>query len=96
MIWTAYNKPRDPLHLEVGRLSARHALRRFAKTVRDHIDGILGFFSWHGQTSGLCEGINNKVKLALHKAFGVHSSGAFASMVYLQCGGFDLPLRPPR
>ena len=65
-------------------------LRRFATTARKHLEGILGFFRWHGQTSGVCEGMNNKIKLAIHRAFGFRSVEALASMVFLCCGDIDL------
>jgi transposase len=71
-------------------LSRRKPLRRFANTVRRNIDGILGFFEWNRQTSGLCEGINNKIKLAIHRAFGFHSVEALGAMVYLCCGGINI------
>lgn len=48
--------------------SRREPLRKFANTVRKYIDGILGFFRWHGQTSGPLEGMNNKTKLLIHRA----------------------------
>jgi len=70
--------------------SRREPLRRFAKTVRAHMDGILGYFKFWRITSGPIEGNNNKVKLAIHRAFGFHSVEALMSMVYLCCSGIDL------
>ena len=70
--------------------SRRKPLRKFAKTVRKHIDGILGFFRWHGQTSGPLEGMNNKIKLLIHRAFGFRSVPALMAMIHLCCSGIDL------
>jgi len=67
--------------------SRRKPLRRFAKTVRKHLDGILGYFRYWGTTSGVVEGTNNKIKLAVHRAYGFHSVTALMSMVYLCCAG---------
>lgn len=68
-------------------LSRREPLRRFATTVRKNMKGILGFFRWWGTTSAVLEGTNNKIKLAIHRAFGFHSVHALMAMVYLCCGG---------
>jgi transposase len=73
-------------------LSRREPLRRFANTVRKHMEGILGFFRWWGTTSGLVEGINNKIKLAIHRAYGFHSVDALMAMVYLCCSGLKIAL----
>jgi transposase len=70
-------------------LSRLDPLRRFARTVRDHLDGILGYFHW-GRTNAKLEGTNNKIKLAIHRAFGFHSVSSLMAMVYLCCGGLDL------
>jgi len=58
--------------------------------VRDHGDGILGFIRWHGMTNARLEGIANKVKLCIHRAFGFGSVDALMAMVLLCCGGIDL------
>jgi len=70
-------------------LSRLEPFRRFARTVREHIEGIVGHFTW-GRTNSRLEGINNKIKLAIHRAFGFHSLPALMAMVYLCCGGLDL------
>ena len=67
--------------------SRRKPLRKFANTLRKHLDGILGFFRWYGMSNGPVEGTNNKIKLAIHRAYGFHSVDALMSMVYLCCGG---------
>lgn len=66
-------------------------LRKFARTVRKHLDGILMFFRYPGTTNAMSEGMNNKIKLLIHKAFGFHSVTALMAMIYLCCTGIRLP-----
>lgn len=71
-------------------LSRREPLRKFARTVREHIDGILGFMRWEGITNANLEGMANKIKLCIHKAFGFHSVDSLIGMVHLCCSGISL------
>jgi transposase len=73
-------------------LSRRQPLRRFAKTVRAHMDGILSYFRYGNPTNATLEGTNNKIKLIIHKAFGFHSVEALMAMVYLCCTDMNLGL----
>lgn len=66
-------------------------LRKFAKTVRAHLEGILMFIRSYGQTNAVAEGTNNKIKLLIHKAYGFHSVTALMSMIFLCCTGITLP-----
>ena len=75
-------------------LSRIEPLRRFAKTMRKHAKHILGFFRQNGVTSSLSEGLNNKIKLVIHRAFGFADISALMSMVYLCCGPIDPGLLP--
>ncbi len=71
-------------------LSRLEPLRRFAKTVREHIDGILGFIRHGGKTNAALEGMNNKIKMIMHRAFGFRSLPALIAMIHLCCSGIDL------
>jgi len=71
-------------------LSRRDPLRKFANTIREHISGILGFMRWDGITNANLEGMNNKIKLCIHKAFGFHSTDALIGMIHLCCSGITL------
>lgn len=71
-------------------LSRREPLRKFARTLRKHIEGILGFFRHWRQTSGPIEGMNNKIKLAIHRAYGFHSLSSLMGMIHLCCSGINL------
>ena len=66
-------------------------LEKFARTVRNHLHGILGFFRRDRTTSGLAEGMNNKIKLVIHRAFGFADTKALMAMVYLCCTGLKIP-----
>lgn len=68
-------------------LSRREPLRRFAKTVREKIDGIVGFFRHGGLTNATLEGMNNKIKLVIHRAFGFHNVDSLIAMIHLCCTG---------
>jgi transposase len=71
-------------------LSRLEPIRKFARTVRDHLEGILGFFRHGGVTSGSIEGINNKIKLIIHRAFGMSRVASLISMIHLCCSGISL------
>lgn len=76
-------------------LSRREPLRKFAHTVREHLDGILGYFRWGAVTNAQAEGLGNKVKLLIHKAFGFRNVDGLMAIIHLCCSGIDLedPLR---
>jgi len=67
--------------------SRRPPLRKFALTVREHLQGILGFMRWIGITNASLEGMNNKIQLCIHRAFGFHSVDSLIAMVQLCCSG---------
>jgi len=73
-------------------LSRLEPLRRVARTIRQHIDGILGFFRYAGTTNSVLEGINNKIKLIIHRSFGFRSIDALIAMVHLCCSGITIDL----
>lgn len=68
-------------------LSRRGPLRRFANTLREKVDGIVGFFRHGGLTNATLEGMNNKIKLVIHRAFGFHNVDSLIAMVHLCCTG---------
>ena len=71
-------------------LSRLKPLCRFANTVRAHLDGILGFIRYEGLTNAMAEGMNNKIKLQLHKAYGFATVQGIMGMIKLCCCGIDL------
>ena len=63
---------------------------RLGRTVRKHLDGILAFIE-HGLTNARLEGMNNKIRLLSHRAFGFHSAAPLIATIYLCCAGIVLP-----
>jgi len=62
-----------------------------AATVRKHRYGILAAIL-HGLSNGLIEGLNNKVRLIIRRAYGFHSADAALALVMLSCGPIELRL----
>lgn len=65
------------------------AFVRTAKTIREHMDGIVAYVR-HRITNGLVEGLNNKARLATRQAYGFHSAAAVLAMINLRCSGLDV------
>ena len=65
---------------------------RLARTLRQHRDGILAAIRL-GLSNGRLEGLNSKIRLISHRAFGFHSADPLIALVYLYCAGvtIDLP-----
>lgn len=62
-----------------------------ATTVRTHRDGIAAAIE-RGLSNGLIEGLNNKVRLIIRRAYGFHSADAALALVMLCCGPVNLLL----
>jgi len=73
--------------------AGRSQLRPFAKlaiSVRRHMDGILSYVTT-GLSNGRVEGLNNKIRLLNHRAFGFHAAASLIATVYLCCSNIALP-----
>lgn len=73
--------------------AARSRLRpfvRLGRTLRDHLAGVLTLLA-ERITNGLAEGINNKIRLLSHRAYGFHSAAPLIATIFLCCGGIQLP-----
>jgi transposase len=64
---------------------------KLARTLRQHLEGLLAAIE-HGLSNGRLEGLNSKVRLLSHRAFGFHSAEALLALVYLCCSGIHVPL----
>jgi transposase len=65
-------------------------MKKIAKTLRRHRDLILNWFRAEGAISaGIAEGLNNKAKLTMRKAYGFRTEKAISIALYHQLG--DLP-----
>lgn len=67
--------------------------KRLATTLRRHREGVLAAIRLR-LANGLLEGINNKIKMLQHRAFGFHSAQALMAIVHLVCG--DIPTNLPQ
>lgn len=64
---------------------------RCARTVRAHLPGIVASLRLR-INNGRLEGLNNRVRLIVRRAFGFHSAQAALALVMLSCGPIDLTL----
>ena len=64
-------------------------IKRVARMIRRHLDGIVGWVTWQ-ISNGRLEGTNNRVRLLSHRSYGLHSANALIMLVYLCCGGLQL------
>jgi transposase len=65
-------------------------MTRFARMIRSHIDGIL---AWTAMpvSNGAVEGMNNKVKVISHRAYGFRKSETYITAIWHGCGDLPLP-----
>ena len=67
-------------------------LKKLARSFRDHRRLILNWFRAKGTVSaGVVEGLNNKVKLTMRKAFGFRTSEAIETALFHNLGALPEP-----
>ena len=72
-------------------------MKKIAKTLRRHRDLILNWFVARGAISaGIVEGLNNKAKLTMRKAYGFRTEKAIEMALYHQLGDLPEPEFPHR
>jgi len=64
--------------------------QKLARTLRVHLDGILAWTRIR-VTNGALEGMNNKIKVISHRAFGYQTSWTYIANIYHCCAGLPLP-----
>jgi transposase len=64
---------------------------RFAQMIRAHLDGILAWTRLR-VSNGALEGMNNKVKVVSHRAYGFRTIDHYIAAIWHGCGG--LPFEP--
>jgi transposase len=64
---------------------------RFARMIRVHLGGILAWTRLR-VANGALEGMNNKVKVISHRAYGFRKTDTYITAIWHGCG--DLPLPP--
>lgn len=63
---------------------------RLGRTLRDHLAGVFALLR-ERIANGLAEGMNNKIRLISHRAYGFHSAPPLVAAIHLCCGGIRLP-----
>ncbi len=63
--------------------------KRFARMILEHVDGILAW-SEIRVSNGALEGMNNKVKVVSHRAYGFRKVDSYVTAIWHSCA--DLPL----
>lgn len=64
--------------------------KKVARMLRAHLDGVLAWTRIR-VTNGALEGMNNKVKVISHRAYGFQTSWAYIANIYHCCAGLPLP-----
>ena len=84
-------------HLDAWLSWASHSklppFAKLARTLRQYKQGILAAIRLR-LSNGRLEGLNNKIRMLQHRAFGFHSAAALIAMVFLTCG--DVPVSLPQ
>jgi len=62
-----------------------------ARTIRKHRDGITAAVD-RGMSNGRHEGLNNKIRTMINRAYGFHSAQAALALIMLACGPVTLEL----
>lgn len=74
--------------------ASRSRLRPFvklARTLRQYRDGVLAAIRL-ALSNGRMEGLNNKIGVLKHRAYGFHSAAALIAMIFLCCTSLDVTL----
>jgi transposase len=74
--------------------ASRSKLRPFvklARTLRRYRDGIIAAIDL-GLSNGRLEGLNNKIAVLKHRAYGFHSAAALIAMIFLCCTKLSIEL----
>jgi transposase len=83
-------KPRLLEWIVAAKESAIQPFVRLGNTLCHHIAGVFAFMD-NLVSNARAEGINNKIRLLSHRAFGFHSAAPLIATIFLCCGGITLP-----
>lgn len=64
--------------------------QKLAQTLRTHLEGVLAWTRIR-VTNGALEGMNNKVKIISHRAYGYRTSWTYIANIYHACAALPLP-----
>ena len=73
--------------------STLEPMRKVAKTLLDHAEGVLRWFT-SGLATGLLEGINSLIQAAKSKARGYRTTRNLITIAYLIAGKLQFKLAP--
>jgi len=62
-------------------------IKKVAKMIRRHFDGVLAWVRWR-LSNGRLEGTNNRIRLLSHRSFGLYSAESLIALICLGCGRF--------
>ena len=65
-------------------------LRKFARTMLRHMDDILNYFRAR-ITNGAVEGMNNKAKVVMRRAYGLRTAASCATSLYHCLADLQMP-----
>ena len=81
-------------HLERWMHSAMRSrlgpFKKLVKMLRSHLDGVLAWTKLR-LSNGALEGMNNKIKLVSHRAFGFRTVEHYVAAIYHCCARLPLP-----
>ena len=65
-------------------------MKAFARMVKAHLPGILAWTRLR-ISNGALEGMNNKVKVISHRAYGYRTTWTYAANIYHCCAALPMP-----
>jgi len=68
--------------------------KAFVRMLRSHLEGVLAWTRVR-LSNGAVEGMNNKIKLISHRAFGFRHARNFIAAIYHCCARLPLPPAAP-
>jgi transposase len=75
--------------LSWARRSRLRPFKKLAKTIHQHLDGILAYIAT-GLSNGPTEAINGKIRTITRRAYGFHSAENLIAFIFLCCTGLAL------
>jgi transposase len=60
-----------------------------ARTIRNHLEGVLAYFSHH-TTNAMLEGVNSKIQTVKKRAYGFRNRDNFKTAIFFHCGRLQL------
>lgn len=93
-LWDFDNYDDADLFLNHWYFRATHSrlepVKELAYTIKRHWHGVLSYFTAN-ITNGIIEGLNNKIKVAMRRAYGFKAMPYLATIIFLVAGKLDLP-----